>query len=121
MVYKGSKERRKKPRRPADAKDKGLASDFVRQSEMEFKVIARRNKLLGLWAAEMMGMTGETAKEYSIEVVVSNIEEPGDDGVVRKVMKDFAERGVGESEDQLRQEMDALLGVASGQIRSESA
>ena len=121
MVYKGMKERRKKPRRPADAKDKGLASDFVRQSEIEFKVIARRNKLLGLWAAEKMGMTGETAKEYSIEVVVSNIEEPGDDGVVRKVMKDFAEKGVGESEDRLRQEMDALLGVASGEIRSESA
>ena len=54
-------------------------------------------------------------------MVVSNIEEPGDDGVVRKVMKDFAEKGVGESEDRLRQEMDVLLGVASGEIRSESA
>ena len=121
MFYKGMKERRKKPRRPRDAMDKGHESDFVRQGEMEFKVIARRNKLLGLWAAEKMGMTGETAKEYSIEVVVSNMEKPGDDGVVRKVMKDFAEKGVGESEDRLRQEMDALLGVASGQIKSESA
>ncbi len=120
MVYKGN-ERRKKPRRPGDPKDMGHEMDFVRQGEMEFKVIARRNKLLGLWAAEKMGITGETAKEYSKEVIASDFEEPGDDDVVRKVMKDFAEKDVGVSEDQLRQEMDALLGVALGQIKSESA
>jgi hypothetical protein len=120
MVFK-KKERRKKPRRPADAKDKGHVSDFVHQDEMEFRVIARRNKLLGLWAAKKMGMTGETAKEYSKEVVVSDLEEPGDDDVVRKVMKDFAEKGVGVLEDRLRQEMVALLRVARGQIKSDSA
>jgi len=112
MVYKG-KDRRKEPRRLRDAKDKGHEMDFLRQGEMEFKVIARRNKLLGLWAAEKMGMTGETAKEYSKEV--------GEEDVVRKVMKDFAEKGVDVSEDGLRQEMDALLGVARGQIKSDSA
>ena len=120
MVYKG-KEKRKKPRRPGDPKDMGHEMDFVRQGEKEFKVIARRNKLLGLWAAEKMGITGETAKEYSKEVIASDFEEPGDDDVVRKVMKDFAEKDVGVSEDQLRQEMDALLGVALGQIKSDSA
>ena len=117
MFYKGRKERRKKPRRPRDAMDKGHESDFVRQGEMEFKVIARRNKLLGLWAAEKMGMTGETAKEYSKEVIASYFEELGEEDVVRKVMKDFAEKGVDVSEDGLRQEMDALLGVARGQIQ----
>ena len=121
MVYKG-KERRKKPRRPGDPKDMGHEMDFVRGGEMEFKVIARRNKLLGLWAAEKMGMTDETAKEeYSKEVIASDFEEPGEEDVVRKVMKDFAEKDVGVSEDQLRQEMDALLGVALGQIKSDSA
>jgi len=121
MVYK-RKERRKKPRRPGDPKDMGHEMDFVRRGEMEFKVIARRNKLLGLWAAEKMGITDETAKEeYSKEVIASDFEEPGDDDVVRKVMKDFAEKDVGVSEDQLRQEMDALLGVALGQIKSDSA
>ena len=120
MIYEG-KERRKKPRRPTDTKDKGHEIDFLREGEMEFKVIARRNKLLGLWAAEKIGMTGETAKEYSKEVIASDFEEPGDDDVVRKVMKDFAEKGVGVSEDQLRQEMGALLGVARAQINSESA
>ncbi len=120
MVHKG-KERRKKPRRPGDPKDMGHEMGFVRQGEMEFKVIARRNKLLGLWAAEKIGITDETAKEYSKEVIASDFEEPGDDDVVRKVMKDFAEKDVGVSEDQLRQEMDALLGVALGQIKSDSA
>ncbi len=120
MVYTGE-ERRKKPRLPTDTKDKGHEVDVLRQGEMEFKVIARRNKLLGLWAAEKMGMTGETAREYSIDVVVSYLEEPGDDDVFRKVMKDLAEKGVGVSEDRLRQEMDALLGVARGQIKSDSA
>lgn len=120
MVYKG-KERRKNPRRPADAKDKGPVSDFIQQDEMEFKVIARRNKLLGLWAAEKMGMADDTAKEYSKEVVRSDLEKPGDDGVVRKVMKDFAEKGVDVSEDRLRQEADALLGVARGQFNFDSA
>ncbi|MFQ5617632.1 MAG: DUF1476 domain-containing protein [Rhodospirillales bacterium] len=120
MVYEG-KERRKTPRRPTDTKDKGHEADFLRQGEMDFKVIARRNKLLGLWAAEKMGVTGDTAEAYSKEVVASDFDEPGDDDVVRKVMKDFAEKGVGVSEDQLRQEMDALLGVARGQIRSDSA
>ena len=120
MVYKG-KDRRKKPRRPRDAKDKGHEMDFLRQGEMEFKVIARRNKLLGLWAAEKMGITGESAKEYSKEVIASDFEEPGDDDVLRKVMKDFTEKDVGVSEDQLRREMDALLEVALGQIKSDSA
>ena len=116
MVYTGE-ERRKKPRLPTDTKDKGHEVDFLRQGEMEFKVIARRNKLLGLWAAEKMGMTGETAKEYSKEVIASYFEELGEEDVVRKVMKDFAEKGVDVSEDGLRQEMDGLLGVARGQIQ----
>ena len=120
MVYRG-KERRKTPRRPTDTKDKGHEIDFLRQGEMEFKVIARRNKLLGLWAAEKMGMAGETAKEYSKEVVVSDFEEPGDDDVVRKVMKDFAEKGVDMAQDRLRREMEALLDVARGQIGAEGS
>ena len=120
MVFRGI-DRRKTQRRPADAKDKGHDSDLVRQDEIEFKVMARRNKLLGLWGAEMMGMTGEAARQYGIDVVVADMEEPGDDDVVRKVMKDFAEKGVDVSEDRLRQEMDALLEVADGQIKSGTA
>lgn len=120
MAYKG-KDRRKSPRRPLDAKNKGHEIDFVRQDELEFKAIARRNKLLGLWAAEKMGMTGETAVAYSKEVVASDFEEAGDADVVRKVMKDLAGKGVGVTEAQLRQEMNALLAAARAQIKSENA
>ncbi len=118
MVF---KERRKKPRRDADVKDKGHETDLVREGEMEFIVAARRNKLLGLWAAERMGITGDAAQAYSKEVVVSDLEEPGDDDVVRKVMKDFAEKGADITEDRLRREMDAFLEVARRQTESDRA
>ena len=118
MVF---KERRKKPRRDADVKDKGHETDLVREGEREFIVTARRNKLLGLWAAERMGITGDAAQAYSKEVVVSDLEEPGDDDVVRKVMKDLAEKGADITEDRLRREMDALLEVARRQTESDRA
>ena len=113
------KERRKTPRRPADAKGKGPESDFDRRSEEDFKVTARRNKLLGLWAAGGMGITGDAAEAYAKEVIASEFEEPGDNGVVRKVMKDFADKGVDMTEDRLRQEMAALCEIARRQIEEQ--
>ena len=118
MVF---KERRKTPRRPADAKDKDMGPDsgFDHRSEEDFKVTARRNKLLGLWAAEKMEITGDAAEAYAKEVIASEFEEPGDNGVVRKVMKDFADKGVDMTEDQLRQEMATLREVSRKQIEAQ--
>ena len=113
------KERRKKPRKRTDAKDKGHETDYIRHQEFEFKTVARRNKLLGLRVAEKLGMTGAAAEAYGKEVVAADFEEPGHDGVVRKVMKDLAEKGADLTEDQLRQEMDALLEIARTQIKAE--
>lgn len=113
------KEQRKTPRRPADAKDKGPESDFTRRSEDEFKAMVRRNKLLGLWAAENMGITGDAAAAYAKTVVASDFEEAGDNDVVRKVLKDFADKNVAMTETRLRQEMAALLATAWGQIEAE--
>ncbi len=112
------KERRKRPRQRADTKDKGHETDYVRQHEFEFKMVARRNKLLGLWVAEKLGMTGTAAEAYGKEVVAAEFEEPGDDNVLRKVMKDLADKGADVTEDQLRQEMDALLKIARTQIEA---
>ena len=95
------KERRTKRRQRADAKDKGHESDYVRDQEIEFKKVARRNKLLGLWVAETLGMTGAAAEAYGKEVVAANFDGPGH--VVRKVMKDLAEKGADVTEDQLRE------------------
>ncbi len=116
MVF---KERRKTPRRPADAKGTGPESDFDRRSEEDFRVTARRNKLLGLWAAETMGLSGDAAEAYAKEVIASEFDEPGGNGVARKVMKDFADKGADVTEDRLRQEMAALNEVAWKQIEAQ--
>jgi len=116
MVF---KERRKTLRRPADVKENGPEMDFNRQSEEDFKVTVRRNKLLGLWAAERMGVTGDAAEAYAKEVIASDFEEPGDNDVVGKVMGDFADKGVAMIEDRLRQEMAALREVARRQIEAQ--
>jgi hypothetical protein len=112
-------ERRKTQRRPADAKDKGPESDLNRLSEEVFKVTVRRHKLLGLWAAERMGITGDAAEAYAKEVIGSDFEEPGSNGVVRMVMKDLANKGVDMNEDRLRQEIAILHEVARRQIEAQ--
>mgnify|MGYP001315783990 CR=1 FL=1 len=116
MVF---KDRRKTPRRPADAKGKGPESDFDRRGEEDFKVTARRNKLLGYWLAEKAGLGEAEAEEYARQVVRSDLDEPGEEDVVRKVMSDIDEKGLGITEDLLRQEMDRLLKVARGQIEEQ--
>lgn len=66
----------------------------ARDSELEFKIVARRNRVLGLWAAEKLGLSGGSVQAYVKEVVAADFEEPGDDDVVRKVMGDFGRNGV---------------------------
>ncbi len=91
----------------------------VQKHQEEFATMARRNRLLGLWAAAKMGIEGDAAAAYAKEVVASDLEEPGDADVVRKVMGDFASRGVRLDEDELHQEMDVLLAVARDQMEAE--
>ena len=116
-----TKERRSKPRRPADATDKGIEMDHVRQDELAFKVAARRNKLLGLLAAEKLSMSGDQVGDYVKQVVESDLEEPGDEDVIRKVMRDFTERGVEMTREQLLEEMGAFEKAARGEIEAEES
>jgi hypothetical protein len=92
---------------------------FKHDQELEFKANARRNKLLGLWAAEQMGISGEAADDYAKEVVVSNFDRPGDEDVLEKVLKDFTDKGLDISASRLRKEMDGLMETARAQVRSE--
>ena len=92
---------------------------FKHDQEMEFKANARRNKLLGLWAAEQMGVSGDAADEYAKEVVVSDFDRPGDEDVLEKVLKDFTDKGLDISASKLRKEMDRLMEIARTQVRSE--
>jgi hypothetical protein len=101
-----------------DKREEGFEKKFAHDEELRFKANARRNKLLGLWAAEKMGLSGPAADAYSKEVVVADFEEAGDDDVLRKVSKDFKAKGVAQSDQQIRQTMDALMAAAIEQIKA---
>lgn len=97
-------------------REKGFEAKYSADQENQFKVIARRNRLLGAWAAEQMGMSGEAAETYAKEVVAADFEEPGDADVVAKVLHDFAEKGIDIDEAALRRKMDELRAVAREQL-----
>lgn len=99
-----------------DEREKGFEAKFKRDEEFRFKVIARRNKLLGLWAAEQLGLDGEAADAYAKEVVKADFEEPGDDDVLRKVLGDLTGKGIETSEHLVRKQMEELVGVAADQL-----
>jgi hypothetical protein len=101
-----------------DKREEGFEKQFAHDEDLKFKAMARRNKLLGLWAAEKMGLTGAEADAYAKEVVMSDFEEAGDHDVFRKVRKDFDAKGVVQSDDQIRQTMDQLLAQAVAQIKA---
>lgn len=99
-----------------DQREEGFEKKFALDEEQRFKAIARRNKLLGLWAAEKLGKSGEDAAAYARDVVNADFQEAGDGDVLRKVAGDLASLGV--SEQQVRQQMDELAAVAAAQIKS---
>ncbi len=102
-----------------DDRKAGFENKFAHDEQLQFKATARRNKLLGNWAAEKMGLSGDAAAQYAKDVVASDFEEAGDDDVVRKVMADFASKNVDQSEHQVRRTMDELMGEAIAQIRAQ--
>jgi hypothetical protein len=102
-----------------DQRKDGFEKKFAHDEELQFKATARRNKLLGAWAAEKLGLTGDAATQYAKDVVAADFEEAGDDDVVRKVMGDFKAKNVDQSEHQVRRTMDELMGEAIAQIKAQ--
>ena len=102
----------------ASLKDRqdGFERKFAHDEEMRFKAMSRRNKLLGVWAAEQLGMTGADAEEYARSVVAADFEEAGDEDVFRKVRADFDAGNVAQTDAQIRQKMVELLGTAVDQL-----
>ena len=98
-----------------DKREEGFEKQFAHDEELRFKAIARRNKMLGLWAAEVLGKSGAEAEAYAKEVVLADFEETGDNDVVRKVLNDIAGKGIGEPE--IRAKMEELLPQAVEQIK----
>jgi hypothetical protein len=101
-----------------DKREEGFEKKFAHDEELRFKATARRNKLLGLWAAEKLGLSGESAETYAKEVVASDFEEPGDHDVFRKVRKDLDAKGVAASDEDIRQIMNELLAKAVAQLQA---
>ncbi len=101
-----------------DKREEGFEKKFAHDEELRFKAGARRNKLLGLWAAEKLGKSGAEAEAYAKEVVASDFEEAGDEDVFRKVRKDFDAAGVAQSDHQIRRTMDELMARAIEQIKT---
>lgn len=99
-----------------DKREEGFEKKFAIDEEQRFKAEARRNKLLGLWAAEKLGKAGDDAAAYAKEVVASDFEEAGDADVLRKVAADLATKGI--SEQDVRVKMDELMATAILQIKA---
>ncbi len=102
-----------------DDREKGFERKFAHDEELKFKATARRNRLLGLWAAERMGITGDAAQAYAREVIKADLVQPGEEDVFRKIRADFDAKGVGESDHQIRRKMADLMVEAVVQIESE--
>lgn len=101
-----------------DNRENAFENKYAHDAEMQFKAQARRDKLLGMWAADLMGITGDAAETYARSVVIADLEEAGDEDVYRKVAADLTAKGI--STDALRAKMDELLAVAKTQILTET-
>jgi hypothetical protein len=101
-------------------REKGYERKFAHDQELKFRATARRNKMLGLWAAEQLGLSGEEAQAYAKEVIKADLEIPGDDDVFRKIRRDFDAKGVQKSDHQIRSKIVDLMGVAISQIEAEA-
>jgi hypothetical protein len=101
-----------------DKREEGFEKKFAHDEELRFKSIARRNKLLGLWGAAKLGLSGDAAENYAKEVVIADLEEDGDHDVFRKLRKDFDAKGVAASDVEIRKQMNELLAKAVAQIQA---
>lgn len=101
-----------------DKREDGFERKYALDEEQKFKAEARRDKLLGLWVAEKLGLSGDAAASYARDVVAADFEEPGDADVVRKVMTDLGAKGVAMTEAEVRVKMDELLAQAVVQVKA---
>jgi hypothetical protein len=102
-----------------DDRERAQEAKFAHDGELRFKAEARRNKLLGLWAAQHMGLSDEHAKEYASEVVAADFEEAGDEDVFRKISADLKAKGAPVSDDMIRAKMVELTATAREQVLAE--
>jgi len=101
-------------------RERGFENKWAHDAELRFKVVARRNKLLGDWAAQELGLRGERAKEYAIAVVQADFVEKGHEDVFRKIRADFDAAKLSRSDSAIRRKMEELLAIAGEQVIGET-
>lgn len=101
-------------------REKSFEKKFEKDQELQFKVNARRNKLLGLWAAGLMGKSGADAEAYAKEVVLADFDKPGDSDVMAKLVKDLAAAGKPTEEHTVRRQAERLMDDAKKQVMTET-
>ena len=101
-----------------DKREEGFEKQFAHDEELKFKATARRNKLIGLWAAEKLGLAGAEAEAYAKALVVADLESTGDHDVFGKIRQDFDAKGVSLSDHQIRRTMDELTARAVSEVKA---
>ena len=99
-----------------DDRERAFESQYARDQDLQFKIAARRNRLLGAWAAELMGLTAVEAEAYAKDVVRADFEEAGDEDVIRKVLGDLTSAGVDIDESRIRDALEAKMVEARRQF-----
>lgn len=102
-----------------DEREKGYESKFARDEELDFKITARRNKLLGLWAAEKLGKKAADADQYAKDVILADFEVPGDSDVIAKLMKDFKQAKIPVTEKDIEAEITRFANLAKKQVMED--
>ena len=100
-----------------DEREQAFENKFKHDQEMLFRIYARRAKLVGLWAAEHLGLTGDEADAYAKQIVAVDFEEPGHKDILRRLKADLDAKGAGISEHKIEKEMERLLDVAREQMQ----
>lgn len=104
-----------------DQREQAYEAKLVHDEELKFKATVRRNKWLGLWAAEKLGLSGDAAEDYAAELIAAELEEEGGDVIFKKIRRDFDAAHVPLSDHQIRREMDTLLARATQEIMTVAA
>ena len=103
-----------------DDRENALENKYFHDAELKFKAVARRNKLLGLWAADKMKLAAGAAETYAKDVIKADFEEVGDDDVIRKVLADLSERHIQTSQDEIKAKLEEFLREAIRQLEDEA-
>jgi hypothetical protein len=101
-----------------DKREEAFEKQFAHDEELKFKATARRNKMLGLWAAEKLGLSGPEADSYALSIVMADFEEGSNHDVASKIRKDFDAKGVAQSNHQISRAMDELMAKAVSDIKA---